>query len=112
MTEKDALTAHLRDELGITEMSRARPLQAAVASALAFGIGAALPVLLAAFVAVPRLPTAVTGASLVMLAGLGGIAARLGGAPIAKGAARVVFWGAVAMVTTALVGRLFGTNVT
>jgi VIT1/CCC1 family predicted Fe2+/Mn2+ transporter len=111
MTEKDALTAHLRDELGITEMSRARPLQAAVASALAFGIGATPPVLLAAFVAVPRLPTAVTGASLLMLAGLGGAAAHLGGATVAKGAARVVFWGAVAMAATALVGRLFGADV-
>lgn len=107
----DALGAHARDELGITEASQARPLQAAVASAAAFGVGAALPVALAAFVPLTRVSTVVAASTLVLLAALGALAARLGGAPLARGAARVTFWGAVAMAATALVGRLFGTVV-
>lgn len=110
-TEKDALTTHLRDELGITDLSRARPLQAAVASALAFCVGAALPVLVAALAPVPMVPPVVTGASLVMLGALGAIAASLGRAPMVRGAVRVVFWGAVAMGVTALIGKLFGAHV-
>lgn len=110
-TEKDALTTHLRDELGITDISRARPLQAASASAMAFCVGAALPVLVAALAPVPLVPPLVTGASLVMLAALGAIAAHLGRAPILRGAVRVVFWGAVAMGVTALIGKLFGARV-
>ncbi|TAK18000.1 MAG: VIT family protein [Acidobacteria bacterium] len=110
-TAKDALTTHLRDELGITDLSRARPLQAAIASALAFCVGAALPVIVAAAAPLTVIPTVVTGASLVMLAGLGGVAARLGRAPMGKGALRVVFWGAVAMGVTALIGKVFGTTI-
>lgn len=107
----DALGAHARDELGISEITRARPIQAALASAGAFTIGAALPLLLALVVPVPWITVTVGASSLVLLAVLGGAAARLGGAPLAAGAVRVVFWGAVAMTATALIGRLFGTIV-
>ena len=110
-TAKDALTTHLRDELGITDLSRARPLQAAIASALAFCVGAALPVIIAAAAPLSIIPTVVTVASLVILAALGATAAQLGRAPMGKGALRVVFWGAVAMGVTALIGKLFGTTV-
>jgi len=105
----DALGAHARDELGITDVSRARPLQAALASAAAFTAGAAPPVALAALVTGARLIPAITAVTLPLLAGLGGTAAHLGGASRLPGAARVAFWGAVAMGSTALVGRLFGT---
>ena len=107
----DALGAHARDELGITDFSRARPLQAALASAAAFGVGALPPVLLAWFAPMAALETAVGGSTLLLLAVLGAVAARLGGAPRVRGALRVMFWGTVAMVVTALVGRLFGTAV-
>ena len=107
----DALGAHARDELGLSESTRARPIQAALASAAAFSMGAALPTLLAAFWPAGSLSLAVGGSSLVLLVVLGGTAARLGGAPLAAGAARVAFWGVVAMVCTALVGRLFGASV-
>ena len=107
----DALGAHARDELGMSESTRARPIQAALASAAAFSVGAGLPVALAALWPPGSLSAAVGGSSLVLLAVLGGTAARLGGAPLAAGAARVAFWGAVAMASTALVGRLFGTSV-
>lgn len=110
-TEKDALMAHLRDELGITDVSRARPLQAAIASALAFVVGAAMPMAVAALGSVEIIPSLVTAASLVALAALGGVAAHLGRAPILRGAIRVVFWGAVAMGVTALIGKLFNTQV-
>jgi VIT1/CCC1 family predicted Fe2+/Mn2+ transporter len=105
----DALGAHARDELGITEITRARPLQAALASASAFAAGAAPPVLLAWLAPLARLDAMVAASSLALLAFLGGLAASLGGAPLARGALRVAFWGAVAMACTALVGRLFGT---
>jgi VIT1/CCC1 family predicted Fe2+/Mn2+ transporter len=108
---KDALAAHLRDELGITEHSRARPFQAAIASALAFFVGAAMPVLVAAFAAVATIPVLVTASSLVVLAALGGVAAHQGRAPIVRGAIRVGFWGAVAMGVTALIGKLSGAQV-
>jgi VIT1/CCC1 family predicted Fe2+/Mn2+ transporter len=104
----DALGAHARDELGMSEVTRARPIQAALASAAAFAVGAALPFLLVVFVPLASLSLTVAGSSLVLLVVLGGTAARLGGAPVATGAARVAFWGAVAMGCTALVGRLFG----
>jgi VIT1/CCC1 family predicted Fe2+/Mn2+ transporter len=107
----DAIGAHARDELGIHEMTRARPLQAALASAGAFTVGAAPPCLFAAFWPTGTFSIAVTASSLALLAGLGVSAARLGGAPMWTGAARVTFWGAVAMGATALVGRLFGTVV-
>jgi VIT1/CCC1 family predicted Fe2+/Mn2+ transporter len=107
----DALGAHARDELGMSEATRARPLQAALASAAAFGAGAGLPVLLAALLPVAMMTLAISGSSLALLGVLGAVAARLGGAPLTRGAARVMFWGAVAMACTALVGRVFGTTV-
>ncbi len=104
----DALAAHARDELGLSEATRARPIQAALASAASFAVGAALPLFLVLFLPMAVLTPAIVGSSLVLLSILGGIAARLGGAPLIAGAARVAFWGAVAMGCTALVGRLFG----
>ncbi len=109
LSAHDALGAHARDEMGLTETHAARPIQAALASALAFAVGAALP--LGVALAAPPASTgvAVTGASLMSLALLGGIAARAGGAPVMRGAARVASWGALAMALTALVGRAVGT---
>jgi VIT1/CCC1 family predicted Fe2+/Mn2+ transporter len=111
LTAHDALGAHARDELGMTDFSRARPLQAALASAAAFAVGALPPVLLAWLAPLPWLEAAVGASTLAMLAILGAAAARLGGAPRLRGALRVMLWGTVAMVVTALVGRLFGTAV-
>ena len=107
----DALGAHARDELGISDTLSARPVQAALSSAVSFAVGAALPLLVAA--AAPERFTipAVGGASLLLLALLGGLAARAGGAPMATAAARVAFWGALAMGVTAGVGALLGTVV-
>lgn len=104
----DALGAHARDELGIHETTRARPIQAAVASAASFAIGAAPPVLLAALLPAGILTPGIVGVTLGLLLMLGGIAAHLGGAPLTRGALRVAFWGAVAMGCTSAVGRLFG----
>jgi len=104
----DALGAHARDELGIHAMTRARPIQAAVTSAAAFAVGAAPPALLAGLLPAGALTLGVVGASLGLLLILGGVAARLGGASLTRGALRVAFWGAVAMGCTAAVGRLFG----
>lgn len=104
----DALGAHARDELGISEIHRARPVQAALASATAFAVGAALP--LASLVLAPHAASiaVVTGASLLFLAVLGWVAARTGGAPAPAGALRVTLWGALAMAITYGVGALFG----
>ena len=107
----DALGAHARDELGITEQMTARPLQAAVASAATFAVGAALPLLVVVFAPLTNLWLVVSGASLVCLAVLGAVAARTGGASAWVGAARVAFWGALAMAATAFIGKLFGTAV-
>lgn len=104
----DALGAHSRDEIGISENVDARPVQAAFSSAGTFTVGAALPLLVAWTVPVNLLIVLVTVFSLVFLAFLGGIAARAGGASITIGAIRVTFWGALAMVLTAGVGRIFG----
>ena len=104
----DALGAHARDELGIHAMTRARPIQAAVTSAAAFAVGAAPPALLAALLPAGVLTLGVVEVSLGLLLVLGGVAARLGGASLTRGALRVAFWGAVAMGCTAAVGRLFG----
>ena len=104
----NALETHARDEIGITETVKARPLQAALASAGTFTAGAALPLLTAWTIPYDRLIVAVTLLSIVFLAVLGGIAARTGGAPVARGAVRVSFWGALAMAMTAAVGWLFG----
>jgi len=103
----DALGAHLRDEIGILESANAQPVQAAFSSAGMFTIGAALPLLVASVVPVPQLTVAVAGSSLLFLASLGGLAARVGGATISIGVIRVTFWGALAMALTAGVGRIF-----
>jgi len=108
LTTHDALGAHARDELGIQEMTRARPVQAAVTSAASFAAGAAPPAVFAALLPIGVLTPAVVGVTLGLLLLLGGVAARLGGAPLTRGALRVAFWGAVAMGCTAAVGRLFG----
>ena len=108
----DALGAHARDELGISAALQARPVQAALTSALTFAVGAVLPLLIVVLMpraAAGRLVPAVAGASLVCLAALGGLAARVGGARVPLAAGRVVFWGALAMGLTAGIGALFGT---
>ena len=107
----DALGAHARDELGLSEATAARPLQAGIASALTFAVGALMPVLGAALVPERLVERIVTGSALVMLAVLGAVAARVGGASMGRGAARVAFWGALAMGASAMVGRIFGTTV-
>jgi VIT1/CCC1 family predicted Fe2+/Mn2+ transporter len=107
----DALGAHARDELGISEAFRARPGQAALASATSFALGAALPLAVTALVPGHALMAWVSGTSLVFLAALGALAAQAGGAAVLTGAWRVTFWGALAMLATAGVGALFGTAV-
>ncbi len=107
----DALGAHARDELGISETLMARPIQAAFASAGSFAAGAAMPLVVAALAPNAELIRFVAGASLLCLAVLGALAARAGGAKVATGAVRVTFWGALAMGVTAGVGALFGTVV-
>jgi len=109
LMDKDALGAHARDELGMSEISNARPVQAAVASAITFAIGAGLPLLAAVMAPLSGLLPVVAGSSLVFLAILGSLAARAGGASVATGALRVTFWGALAMAVTAGVGSLLGT---
>jgi VIT1/CCC1 family predicted Fe2+/Mn2+ transporter len=108
LTARDALAAHTRDELGITAASRARPIQAALSSAASFAIGALLPI--AAAVAAPVDGVAITVAltTLIALLALGALAARVGGASVLKGAARVAFWGAIAMSITATLGGAIG----
>lgn len=108
---KDALGAHARDELGISEITTARPVQAALTSAVTFAVGAALPLL--AVVTAPQalLIPAVSAISLVCLAALGAVGARAGGANIWKATLRVTFWGLLALAVTAGIGRLFGTVV-
>ena len=105
---KDALAAHARDELGISEIMRARPIQAALASATAFAIGAALPLVTATVSPHAALSPVVASLSLVFLAMLGAVAARAGRARPLIGALRVTFWSSLAMAATAIVGRLFG----
>lgn len=111
LTARDPLRAHMRDELGLSEGYQARPLQAALASAGTFAAGAILPVLTAAVAPPALLSVFVTAVSLLSLTGLGAVAGRIGGASMLVGAARVVFWGALAMAVTAGVGRLVGTTV-
>jgi len=111
LMEKDALAAHARDELGLSEVTAARPLQAALSSAASFALGAALPVVVAAISPTPWLARVVTASALLMLIVLGAVAAKVGGASMSRGAFRVAFWGAIAMGASALVGRLFGTQV-
>ena len=111
LTAKDALGAHARDELGLSEITAARPLQAALASAGSFAVGAALPVLIVAFAPSASLTQLVIVSTLVLLGLLGGVAAKVGGAAVGRGALRVAFWGAIAMAASAMVGKLFGTTV-
>ena len=108
LTAKDALGAHMRDELGIAEHHRARPLQAAVYSAGTFAVGAALPLLAGWLVPLGAISWAVTITSLLVLMALGAVAARTGGASALTGAVRVTCWGAAAMAATYGVGRIFG----
>ena len=111
LTAHDALGAHARDELGFSDTMSARPVQAALASAATFSVGAALPLVTAALIPFGSLIVAVSGLSLVFLAALGALAAQVGGAGSFRGALRVTFWGALAMALTAFVGRMFGAAV-
>ncbi|MBU5636952.1 VIT family protein [Geomonas sp. Red69] len=111
LTSRDALLAHARDELGITETLRARPVQAALASAISFAVGAIVPIVALLLAPTAWVTEVLSATALVTLAILGATAAYAGGAPIVKGAIRVAFWGALAMGLTAGVGKLFGTVV-
>ena len=108
LTEHDALGAHMRDELNISEITAARPVQAALASGVSFAIGAGFPLIVAILAPRGGEILAVGIATILALAALGGLGAKVGGSGIAKGATRVVFWGALAMAATAAVGKLFG----
>jgi VIT1/CCC1 family predicted Fe2+/Mn2+ transporter len=108
---KDALAAHARDELGISEITTARPVQAALTSAATFAVGAAMPLLMVVLSPVSLLVPIVSAASLLFLALLGAIGARAGGANVLRATVRVTFWGALAMALTAGIGKLFGTVV-
>src|ERR1051325_1949463 len=108
LTARDALGAHAREELGLTEVHAARPIQAALASAATFAVGGGLPLLTSAVVPTGRILIFVPVFSLVFLAGLGAVSARAGGSSRSRAALRVTFWGALAMALTALVGRLLG----
>jgi VIT1/CCC1 family predicted Fe2+/Mn2+ transporter len=107
LMQKDALAAHARDELGLSATHRARPLQAAMASAASFATGALLPLLVVLWSPVATLSLTLAASALLFLALLGGLAARAGGAPIGPAALRVTFWGALAMAVTAAVGSAF-----
>ena len=111
LTEKDALMAHARDELGISEITAARPVQAALTSAATFAVGAAMPLLMVAVSPANALVPIVSAASLGFLALLGAIGAKAGGANVLRATARVTFWGALAMALTAGIGAVFGTVV-
>jgi VIT1/CCC1 family predicted Fe2+/Mn2+ transporter len=108
LTERDALGSHARDELGISETVTARPIQAALVSALTFAVGAVVPLIIAVIAPASQITLIVAFATLAALALLGGLGASAGGAGIVKGAVRVTFWGALAMAATAAVGVLFG----
>ncbi|MEW9808245.1 VIT family protein [Mesorhizobium sp. ZMM04-5] len=108
LTQRDALGAHARDELGISETVAARPVQAAVVSALTFAVGAVVPLIVALLAPDDGITLYVAASTLVALAALGGLGASAGGAGIVKGAARVTFWGALAMAATSVVGSIFG----
>ncbi len=109
LTAHDALAAHARDELGLAEMHRARPVQAALTSAGTFAVGAALPLGAAMLLPLDALALGVSAAALLFLMLLGAVGARAGGAPVGKGVLRVTFWGALAMAATYGIGSLFGT---
>lgn len=111
LEKEDILKVHARDELGIVEAHHARPVQAAVTSALTFAAGAALPLIVAALLPLAQMPIGVSAASLLFLMLLGALGARAGGAPMLPAVVRVTFWGAVAMAATYAIGGLFGTSV-
>lgn len=111
LTEKDALAAHVRDELGINEISQAKPIQAALASAAAFTVGGLLPMLVTLFLPLAGMRYFLYGFALLFLIVLGALAAKTGGSPIFKAVLRICFWGTVAMGVSAFVGYLFGVNV-
>ena len=111
LSVKDALGAHVRDELGLSEVHAANPLQAAAASGLTFTVAAALPLVAAVLAPEGQVIPTVVGETLVCLAGLGALGAKAGGAPMGPATLRVLFWGAAAMAITAGVGRLFGVSV-
>jgi len=111
MSAKDALGTHLRDELGMSDLSAARPVQAALTSAATFSVGAALPLVMVVVSTPALLPWTVSAASLVFLAVLGALGAWAGGAPVARATVRVTFWGALAMALTAGIGALVGTAI-
>lgn len=111
LTARDALAAHARDELGISQTVMAQPIQAAVVSALTFALGAVIPLIVAFLAPTSQISLVVSATTLLALAGLGGLGASAGGAGILKGAARVTFWGALAMAATAGVGMIFGVAV-
>jgi VIT1/CCC1 family predicted Fe2+/Mn2+ transporter len=106
---KDALSAHARDELGISEITTARPVQAALTSAASFSVGAAMPLLMVVLSPASAMALTVSAASLAFLALLGAIGARAGGANVLRATVRVTFWGALAMALTAGIGKVFGT---
>ncbi len=111
LTEHDALEAHARDELGITDLSKARPVQAALASAATFTAGGGLPLLAVIYAPLGSLIWITTVISILVLGTLGLLSAKAGGAPVVRAVARVTLWGAAAMGATAIVGRIFGTVV-
>ncbi len=111
LTEHDALGAHVRDELGINEMSQAKPIQAAFASGAAFTVGGILPLFVALFLPLQNMEYALYGFALFFLILLGALAAKTGGSSISKAVLRITFWGTVAMGLTALVGYMFNVNV-
>lgn len=108
MTAKDAFAAHARDELGLSDHGAARPVQAAITSAITFAAGAAIPLLIAVASPMKSMAWSVSGGSLFFLAALGALGARVGGAPIIKPALRVTFWGAFAMAATSAIGAMVG----
>ncbi len=110
LTAHDAIGAHARDELGISELTTARPVQAALASAASFAVGAALPLIATFLTPVEAIPWSVSVLSLVFLAFLGGISAATGGAPVTRAVIRITFWGALAMAATAGIGFVFGVS--
>ncbi len=111
LTETDALAAHVRDELGINEISQANPLQAALASGAAFTVGGILPLIVTLFAPVQNMEYWLYGFTIVFLGVLGTVSAKVGGSSIAKAIMRIIIWGTIAMILSAMVGYLFGVNV-
>jgi len=111
LSAHDALAAHARDELGISDLTTARPIQAALASAASFAVGAMLPLVATFFTPAHAIPWIVSFLSLVFLASLGGLSASMGGAPVGRAVFRITFWGALAMAATAAIGALFDVSV-